>query len=120
MIWPLGLYLAIAIFLPAAIIVLSYILGQRHSGRAMGEPYESGIKPSESARVRYDIKYYHIAMFFLVFDIESIFIYTWAVSLKYLGWTAYFSMVFFVAVLGAALVYIYKNGAFEWGRKKTS
>jgi NADH-quinone oxidoreductase subunit A len=61
-------------------IGLSYVLGERHTGRVTGEPYESGIMPTGPAWIRFDVKYYLVAMFFVIFDLESIFIFAWAVA----------------------------------------
>ncbi|MBZ0157532.1 MAG: NADH-quinone oxidoreductase subunit A [Alphaproteobacteria bacterium] len=96
-------------------LVLSHLLGQRHRERATGEPYESGIVATGSARLRFDIKFYLVAMFFVIFDLEAVFIYAWAVSLRETGWAGYFEMLFFIGVLLAALVYLWRLGALEWG-----
>jgi NADH-quinone oxidoreductase subunit A len=113
--WPLALYAAATILLVAGMIGLSYILGQRHMGRATGEPYESGVASTGSAHVRFDVKFYLIAMFFVIFDLEAVFIFAWAVALRESGWAGYVEVLFFVAILAGALVYLWRNGALEWG-----
>ncbi len=119
--WPLTVYFASVIVLVSAMLVLSYVLGQRHRERATGEPYESGIAATGTARVRFDVKFYLIAMFFVIFDLEAVFIYAWAVSIKETGWPGYAEMLVFIGVLAAALVYLWRLGALEWGRSdKTS
>ena len=75
--WPLLVYFIAVIILAAAMIGLSYLLGQRHRDRATGEPYESGIASTGTAQVRFDVRYYLIAMLFVVFDLEAIFIFAW-------------------------------------------
>ncbi len=113
--WPLAVYAIAVVALVAFIITLSYFLGQRHEERQTAEPYESGIVSTGTARVRFDIKFYLIAMFFVIFDLEAVFIFAWAVSVRETGWTGYSEMLIFIGVLAAALVYIWRLGALEWG-----
>jgi NADH-quinone oxidoreductase subunit A len=113
--WPLSVYAVAVVALVAFIITLSYFLGQRHEERQTAEPYESGIVSTGTARVRFDIKFYLIAMFFVIFDLEAVFIFAWAVSVRETGWTGYSEMLIFISVLAAALVYIWRVGALEWG-----
>jgi NADH-quinone oxidoreductase subunit A len=113
--WPLGVYFAAVVLMVAVMIAVSYILGERHREKQTAEPYESGIVSTGSARVRFDIKFYLIAMFFVIFDLEAVFIFAWAVSIRETGWTGYGEMLIFIGILAAALVYIWKLGALEWG-----
>jgi NADH-quinone oxidoreductase subunit A len=116
--WPLAVYIAAVLLLAAAMIGLSYILGERHTGRATGEPYESGIMPTGAAWIRFDVKYYLVAMFFVIFDLESIFIFAWAVCVKEAGWGGYLAIVIFIGILIAALFYLWRMGALDWGTLK--
>ena len=113
--WPLGVYFAAVVIIIAAMIAISYVLGERHREKQTSEPYESGIMSTGSTRVRFDIKFYLVAMFFVIFDLEAVFIFAWAVSIRETGWTGYGEMLIFISVLTAALVYIWKLGALEWG-----
>lgn len=113
--WPLAVYLAAVVILVTVMITLSYVLGERHRERQTAEPYESGIVSTGTARVRFDIKFYLIAMFFVIFDLEAVFIFAWAVSIRETGWTGYAEMMLFIGVLAAALVYLWRLGALEWG-----
>lgn len=113
--WPLGVYFAAVVLMVVVMIAVSYMLGERHRERQTDEPYESGIASTGSARVRFDIKFYLIAMFFVIFDLEAVFIFAWAVSIRETGWTGYGEMLIFVGILAAALVYIWRLGALEWG-----
>ena len=113
--WPLALYFAASAAMVAGILALSYVLGQRHNERATGQPYESGIVSTGSARLRFSAEFYLIAMFFVIFDLESIFVFAWAIDLRELGWAGYFQMVIFIGVLLAALVYLWRCGALDWG-----
>ena len=115
--WPLGIYCAAALSVVTVMIVVSYVLGQRHMDRATGEPYESGITSTGSAYVRFDVKFYLIAMFFVIFDLEAVFIFAWAVALREAGWTGYAEILIFIGVLLAALVYLWRTGALEWGAR---
>lgn len=112
--WPLGIYLAAILFLIATMLVLSYLLGQRHRDSATGSPFESGIVSEGSARVRLSAKFYLVAMFFVIFDLEAVFLFAWAVAARELGWTGYFEILVFVGVLVAALIYLWRIGALDW------
>jgi len=113
--WPLIVYFLSVVGLVATMIVLSYVLGERHREKQTNEPYESGIASTGTARVRFDVKFYLIAMFFVIFDLEAVFVFAWAVSIRETGWTGYAEMLVFIGILVAALVYVWKLGALEWG-----
>lgn len=110
---PLIVFFTAVVAVVTSMIALSYILGQRHGERATGEPYESGIVSTGSAHVRFDVKFYLIAMFFVVFDLEAIFIFAWAVSLREVGWAGYIEASVFICVLLTALIYLWRAGALE-------
>jgi NADH-quinone oxidoreductase subunit A len=95
-------------------IGLSSLLGQRHRERDTGEIYESGIAVTGDARLRKSAHFYLVAMFFVIFDIETVFIVSWAVAWRELGWIGYIEIVIFIAVLLAALVYLWRIGALDW------
>jgi NADH-quinone oxidoreductase subunit A len=111
--WPLAIYFFAVIALVTAMIVISIFLGERHKERTTGEPYESGIIITSSAYVRFDVRFYLIAVFFVIFDLEALFIFAWAVALRELGWTGYLEILIFIGVLVAALVYLWRIGALE-------
>jgi NADH-quinone oxidoreductase subunit A len=117
MAWPLVAYFGFVVFLVTAVLFVSYLLGPRHSESATGEPYEGGIVSEGSARVRFSARYYMIAMFFVVFDLEAVFLFAWAAAARELGWTGYCEVVLFVGVLVAALVYLWKIGALDWSHE---
>jgi NADH-quinone oxidoreductase subunit A len=116
--WPLAVYFFAAVAIVAGMIMMSYFLGERHRERATGEPYESGIASTGTAHIRFDVKFYLIAMFFVIFDLEAVFIFAWAVSLREAGWKGYIEMLVFIGILVAALMYLWRRGALEWGTKK--
>lgn len=113
--WPLLVYGAIVLSLIGAILGVSYVLGQHHNDRATGEPYEGGILSAGSARLRFSSQFYLIAMLFVIFDVETIFIFTWAIAFKELGWLGYAGVLIFIALLIIVLIYEWKNGALDFG-----
>jgi NADH-quinone oxidoreductase subunit A len=115
--WPIFAYFAFVVVLVSAVLLFSYVLGSRHSEPATAEPYEGGIISEGSARVRFSVRYYMVAMFFVVFDLESVFLFAWAVAARQLGWAGYCEVLLFVGVLVAALVYLLRIGALDWTRK---
>jgi NADH-quinone oxidoreductase subunit A len=117
MMWPLVLYFAFVVFLVAAVLIVSYLLGQKHSDPATREPYEGGIVSEGSARVRFSARYYLVAMFFVVFDLEAVFLFAWAGAARELGWAGYCEVLLFVGVLVAALIYLWKVGALDWAQE---
>lgn len=114
-VWPIGLYFILVVILIVGMLGLSALLGERHNERATGAPYESGVVSEGSARVRFPVRFYLIAMFFVVFDLEGVFIFAWAVSAKEVGWAGYWEILIFVGILVAALAYLWRLGALDFG-----
>ena len=114
MLWLLLVYFALAVVLSGAILLVTYRLGGHHAERATNDPYESGMTPTGSARLRLAAEFYLVAMFFVVFDLESVFIIAWAVSVRELGWLGYIEVVIFVVVLAASLYYLWRVGGLDW------
>lgn len=113
--WPFIVFGILALVIVGGMIVLSYFLGERHSGKTTGEPYESGIPPSGNARLRFSSRFYLIAMFFVIFDLEAAFIMAWAVSFRELGIGGYIGMLIFIGVLMVVLIYELSIGALDFG-----
>jgi NADH-quinone oxidoreductase subunit A len=113
-IWPLAVYFAAVILVVATMLSFSYVLGQRHREPATGSPFESGIVSEGPVYVRLSVKFYLIAMFFGVFDLEAIFIFLWAVAGRELGWAGYGEVLSFIGVLAATLAYLWRTGALDW------
>ena len=113
--WPFALYFLAVVFLAAAMLVLSFVLGGRHGAPQKGEPYESGVVSVGSARLRWSVKYYLVAMFFVVFDLESVFLIAWAISVRQDGWPGFVEAIIFIGILLAALIYLWRLGALDWG-----
>jgi NADH-quinone oxidoreductase subunit A len=112
--WPLEVYIVLVGMLVMAMLSMSFVLGQRHHDRATGSPYESGILSEGSARVRFSAKFYLIAMFFVVFDLEAVFLFAWAVAVRETGWAGYAEALLFIMVLLATLAYLWRVGALDW------
>jgi NADH-quinone oxidoreductase subunit A len=117
--WPLAVYAGAVVLIAALMIGLGYLLGERHRERETGEPFESGIVSTGSARIRLSVKYYMVAMFFVVFDLEAAFILIWAVGARQLGWPGYIEVVVFIVVLLAGLAYLWREGALDWSPRKS-
>lgn len=119
MIWPLAAYLAVVIFIVASMLGISYILGQRHSEPATGSQYESGIVSEGSVHNRLSVKFFLVAVFFVIFDLETVFLFIWAVAGRDLGWSGYIEVLFFTGVLLATFVYLWRSGALDWYSVRT-
>jgi NADH-quinone oxidoreductase subunit A len=115
--WPLAVYAIIVGMLVVAMLGLSYVLGQRHQDRATGSPYESGILSQGSARVRFPAQFYLVAMIFVIFDLEAVFIFGWAIAVRETGWAGYAEISVFIVVLLATLAYLWRAGALDWRRR---
>lgn len=115
LLWPFLVYGVFVVLLLTLIISLSFFLGQRHKDRATGQPYESGILATGSARLRFSAQFYLVAMIFVIFDIEVVFIVLWALAFKELGWQGYLSICVFIGLLVAVLIYEWSIGALDFG-----
>ncbi len=113
--WPMAVYFAAVLAVVAVMIGLSYVLGERHRERETGVPYESGVSSTGSARLRFDVKFYLVAVFFVIFDLEAVFIFAWAVAFRELGWAGYAEVLVFIIVLISVLVYLWRLDALDWG-----
>lgn len=114
-IWPLFLYALIVLSLVGIMIGLSYFLGQRHKERATEDPYEGGILSHGSARIRFSSQFYLIAMLFVIFDVETIFIFSWAIAFQELGWFGFAGVLVFIILLVVVLIYEWRVGALDFG-----
>lgn len=113
--WPFLLYGAIVLFLLTAILTLSYLLGQRHKDRSTHLPYEGGIEQSGSARLRFSAQFYLVAMLFVIFDVEAVFLMLWALGFYELGWPGYIGAAIFIVQLVVVLIYEWGIGALDIG-----
>ena len=101
-------------------VVLSGFLGPRKPSPEKSAPYECGMPPVGDARERQSVKFYLVAMIFLLFDIEVAFLYPWAMALRDLGWNGFLQVVLFMALLLFGYIYVWRKGALDWGSEKYS
>ena len=111
---PVLLIIILAIGLAAAMLGLSAALGPRRDSKRKLSPYESGITPTGDTRGRFDIKYYLVGAIFILFDVEAVFLFAWAVVFKELGMLAFIEIIVFLIVILCGYFYIVKKGALEW------
>jgi NADH-quinone oxidoreductase subunit A len=112
--WSLGAFLIGIVVICCFMLFVPVWLGGRNWGRAKNDPFESGVVSVGGARMRLSAKFYLIAMFFVIFDVEALYLYAWAVCVREAGWTGFIEVSIFVAVLLVGLVYIWRLGALEW------
>jgi NADH-quinone oxidoreductase subunit A len=111
----LALYVAMAIGLVGVLMFLAWWLGDRVRGEAKDQPYESGIVPTTEASLATPVPFYLVAIFFIVFDVEMIFVVSWAVAYDLLGWAGFLQVFFFIFILFVGLVHLWKTGGLDWG-----
>jgi NADH-quinone oxidoreductase subunit A len=115
---PILLFLAIALALSAGFVVLpmlvSRLTGTHRPDAAKLSEYECGFPAFDDARAQFDVRFYLVAILFIVFDLEVAFLFPWAVTLDFTGWTGWAAMMIFIAELGLGLAYAWKKGALEW------
>ena len=116
-IWPLAIYFGMVIMLVVTMLALSWVLGQKRREAATNDPFESGVVSVGGSQIRISVEFYLVAIFFVIFDLETLFIFAWAVAFFELGWAGYLSITVFIGVLVLALDYQCRSGALEWGNK---
>lgn len=112
--WAFAVFLLGVIGLIAFMLGLSSLLGSKAWGRSKNDPFESGMLPVGSARLRLSAKFYLVAMLFVIFDVEALFLFAWAVSVRESGWAGLIEATVFIAILLAGLVYLWRIGALDW------
>ncbi len=113
---PLLIQLLVATGLAGIILLLSNVVGYHRPSRVKAQPYECGITPTGDAREPFPVKFYLVAMIFLVFDVEAIFLYPWAYVFGDLHWFGFVEMLLYIAVLLVGYIYLLKKGALDWNR----
>src|ERR1700758_2864764 len=116
--FPVLVQIVIAAGIAAALITISILLGKRARSPLKDTPYESGMAPVGSARERFSVKFYLVGMIFILFDIEAVFLYPWAVVYRDLKMFGFFEMTIFVAVILVGFFYVWKKGALDWSPKE--
>ncbi len=115
--WPLLVYAALVLLVVGGMIVLSYFLGQKHKEPQTDTIFESGIKTTGDARIRFPVHFYIVAMFFVIFDLEAAFIIAWAIAFRETGWEGYIGVLIFIMILLILLLYEWRIGALDFGPK---
>jgi NADH-quinone oxidoreductase subunit A len=111
----LAAYTCMVLVLIGVILFLTAWLGEKNQTPEKLRPYECGIIPTGPARLRYPVPFYLVATFFLIFDVEAAFIFTWAIAFRPLGWAGWLQISFFIMVLLVSLFYLWKKGGLDWG-----
>lgn len=112
---PLLIHFVMASLLATGIVLLSSILGHRKPTRAKLSPYECGMVPVGNARERFSVKFYLVAMLFIIFDVEAVFLYPWAVILRDLKMFGFWEMIVYIGIVLVGFFYIWKKGVLNWG-----
>ena len=112
--WGFAVFLLGVFALIAFMLGVSSLLGSRAWGRSKNDPFESGMLPTGSARLRLSAKFYLVAMLFVIFDVEALFLFAWAVSVRESGWAGLVEATVFIAILLAGLVYLWRIRALDW------
>ena len=112
--FPILVFLAIAGAIAMAMVGASFVLARQNPNSEKLSPYECGFEPFEDARVRFDVRYYLVAILFIIFDLEVAFLFPWSISLGQLGLFGFWSMIVFLGVLTIGFIYEWKKGALEW------
>ena len=111
---PVLLFILVGVAVGVIPQVLGYLLGPNRPDAAKNSPYECGFEAFEDARMKFDVRYYLVAILFILFDLEIAFLFPWAVSLRDIGAAGFWSMMVFLAILVVGFIYEWKKGALEW------
>lgn len=112
--FPVLVFIGIGVFIGIAPIVMGWILGPRKPDKEKNSPYECGFEAFSDARAPFDVRYYLVAILFIIFDLETAFLFPWAVVIKHIGWTGFWAMMVFLGILVIGFIYEWKRGALEW------
>ena len=111
---PLLIHVLLAMVVAGALVFLSWAVGHRKPSRAKQQAYECGVLPTGDAREPFSVKFYLVAMLFILFDVEAIFLYPWAVGYRELRLFGFVEMMLYIAILLTGYIYLWKKGALDW------
>jgi len=111
---PILIFMIIGLLVGGGAIIAGFVLGENRPDSEKNSPYECGFDAFESARLKFDVRYYLVAILFIIFDLEIAFLFPWAVALDGLGMIGFTAMAIFLAILVVGFVYEWKKGALEW------
>lgn len=115
-IWQLLMYGGMVLLVVGSMLGLAFVLGERRKlSRIAGQPYESGMLPIHAAQIRIPVQFYLVGMLFVIFDLEAVFIFAWAIVVREAGWPGFWTMTFFLIILFIGLAYEWRVGALNWG-----
>jgi len=115
---PLIIYFGAVAAITGGMLGGAYLLGQRHHAKAADQPFESGIVAAGDVHIRVLVPFYMLAIFFVIFDMESVFLFAWSVALQEAGWPGFIEALIFISVLIAALIYLWAVGALDWRTRR--
>ncbi|MBL1263018.1 NADH-quinone oxidoreductase subunit A [Methylomicrobium sp. RS1] len=115
---PLLVFFGAIFALTAVMLGGAYFLGQRHRTPRAEEPFESGIVPTGDVHLRFSVHFYLIAIFFVIFDMETVFLFAWAIAVREAGWTGFIEALIFIGILIATLIYLEAIGALDWRTRR--
>jgi NADH-quinone oxidoreductase subunit A len=118
--FPVLVQIALAVLVAGALVAISYLIGKRVKDRVKDSPYECGIAPTGSARERFSVKFYLVGIVFILFDIEAVFLYPWAVVYRELKMFAFVEMLLFIVLVLVGFFYVWKKGALDWSLEDPS
>jgi NADH-quinone oxidoreductase subunit A len=113
---PLLIHFAAVCLLAAGIVLLSYLIGQHKANKSKMSPYECGMEPIGDIRQRFSVKFYLVAMLFILFDVEAVFLYPWAILLRDLKMFGFWDMMTYVAIILVGFIYVWKKGVLDWNK----
>lgn len=113
--WLLVVYAGAAVLAVAVMLLISHVLGERHEGHRTALPFESGVLPTDSARIGIAARFYLVAIAFVIFDVEAIFLFGWAIAVREVGFSGLIAATVFIGVLALALAYLVRAGVLGWG-----
>ena len=111
---PIAIFLGVALFIGAALLVAPFLVAVRNPDPEKVSAYECGFNAFDDARMKFDVRYYLVAILFIIFDLEVAFLFPWAVAFREIGGFGFWSMMIFLAVLTVGFIYEWKKGALEW------
>ncbi|MES2664233.1 MAG: NADH-quinone oxidoreductase subunit A [Pseudomonadota bacterium] len=112
--WSIAAFAGGIVLLLTIMLGIPWLLGSRAVGRAKNDPFESGVVSQGGAHLRISAKFYLVAMFFVIFDVEALYLYAWAISIRESGWIGFIEAVIFIVILLVGLFYLWRIGALDW------
>ena len=112
--FPVLVFIGVGLLIGIIALLTGAVLGPRHPSKAKLSPYECGFDAFEDARMPFDVRFYLVAILFIIFDLETAFLFPWAIVLRRIGWMGFWAMMLFLAILVVGFIYEWKKGALEW------